>query len=59
MLGGALAWWLSHSLLQTDEAFTSNEVTTITMAGWALGFMIGIGAFTGPWRWMLGPRPDA
>ncbi len=24
------------------------------MAGWALGFMIGIGAFTGPWRWMLG-----
>ena len=24
------------------------------MAGWALGFMIGIGAFHGPWRWMLG-----
>ncbi len=24
------------------------------MCGWALGFMIGIGAFHGPWRWMLG-----
>ena len=54
VIGGALAWWLSHSMLQTDEPVTSNQVTTITMAGWAIGFMIGIGAFTGPWRWMLG-----
>ena len=24
------------------------------MSGWAIGFMVGIGAFHGPWRWLLG-----
>ncbi len=58
LLGGlvlaAISWFLAHHFLQTDEPKTSNQVTTITMVGWAVGFMIGIGAFNGPWRWMLG-----
>jgi cytochrome c oxidase subunit 1 len=54
LVGGAVAWYLSHTFLQTDEPYTSNQVTTITMVGWAIGFMMGIGAFRGPWRWMLG-----
>jgi cytochrome c oxidase subunit 1 len=31
-----------------------NRVTLTTMFGWVLGFMIGIGAFNGPFRWLLG-----
>jgi cytochrome c oxidase subunit I len=54
LIGGALAWFVAHRYLQTDEPFTSNQVTTIMLIGWAIGFMIGIGAFRGPWRWMLG-----
>jgi cytochrome c oxidase subunit I len=51
---GALAWALAHHYLQTDEPSSSNPVVTITMVGWAIGFMIGIGAFHAPWRWMMG-----
>ncbi len=54
LIGGFVAWWLGHEYLQTDEPDSSNQVITVMMAGWALGFMIGIGAFRGPWRWMLG-----
>jgi cytochrome c oxidase subunit I len=54
LIGGGLAWFVAHHYLQTDESFTSNQVTTIMLIGWAVGFMIGIGAFRGPWRWMLG-----
>ncbi len=54
LIGGFIAWWLAHEYLQTDEPSTSNQVITIMMCGWALGFMIGIGAFHGPLRWMLG-----
>src|SRR5579875_282235 len=51
---GAIAWLLAHHFLQTDEPASSDQVTTITLVGWAIGFMLGIGAFRGPWRWMLG-----
>ena len=54
---GAIAWLLAHHFLQTDDPSSSDQVTTITLAGWAIGFMIGIGAFRGPWRWMLGLDP--
>src|SRR5664279_1521890 len=51
---GFVSWALAHHFLQTDEPVTSDQVTCITMVGWAIGFMLGIGAFRGPWRWMLG-----
>ena len=31
-----------------------NRITLITMFGWVIGFMIGIGAFNGVVRWILG-----
>lgn len=31
-----------------------NRVTLTTMAGWVVGFMLGIGAFNGPVRWFFG-----
>lgn len=35
-----------------------NRVTLTTMFAWVLGFMIGIGAFNGPFRWLLGKDLD-
>ncbi len=35
-----------------------NRVTLTTMIGWVLGFMIGIGAFNGPIRWLSGKDLD-
>jgi cytochrome c oxidase subunit I len=51
---GFLGWIVSHHFLQTDDPATSNQVTIVTMACWAVGFMAGIGAFNGPFRWFLG-----
>ena len=51
---GFIAWYLGHKFLQTDEPSTSNQVITIMMGGWTVGFMAGIGAFRGPIRWLLG-----
>jgi hypothetical protein len=31
-----------------------NRIALATMFGWVIGFMIGIGAFNGPFRWLLG-----
>jgi len=56
LAGGVLAligWFVSHVTLQ-DGDHGSNQVVLITMACWALGFMIGIGAFNGPINWLLG-----
>ena len=54
-VAGALLFWLaSHHLLNGDDPQGNDGVTMITMTGWFLGFMLGIGAFRGPWRWMLG-----
>lgn len=50
---GAIGWAVSHSLLQSD-AYGSDQVACITMVCWLLGFMIGIGALVGPWRWLIG-----
>jgi cytochrome c oxidase subunit 1 len=50
-----ISWYLAyHFLFDGENPNSSNEVACIAMAGWALGFMIGIGAFTGPFRWLLG-----
>ncbi|MGH3634600.1 MAG: cytochrome c oxidase subunit I [Mycobacterium sp.] len=55
---GAIAWALAHHFLQTDDARTSDQVVLITLTGWAIGFMAGIGAFNGPVRWLLGRDPS-
>jgi cytochrome c oxidase subunit 1 len=38
-----------------DDAIHEVDVrATATMVGWAVGFMAGLGAFTGPFRWLVG-----
>jgi cytochrome c oxidase subunit 1 len=54
LIGGYVFWLLAHHFLQTDEPFTSDRVVTLTMLGWAIGFLVGIGAFHGPWTWLMG-----
>ena len=49
---GAIAWFLAHHFIHTP--WGSDATTNITFAGWGVGFMIGIGAFVGPVRWMDG-----
>jgi cytochrome c oxidase subunit 1 len=36
-----------------DFPFYGDQVIISTMIGWALGFMIGVGAFVGPYRWLM------
>src|SRR5579875_2485324 len=50
-----VAWYLSyHFMFSSDDPNTSNIVATLTMAAWAIGFLVGMGAFNGPFRWLLG-----
>jgi cytochrome c oxidase subunit I len=56
-----IAHWLATSLLPApgpDDApggvHLMNQVHIITMAGWAIGFLGGLGAFAGPFRWVRG-----
>jgi len=51
---GAAAWLVSHHFMSIADPQDSDRVTVITMIGWVLGFMIGIGAFRGPLLWLLG-----
>ena len=61
VLGVALAtgaWFLSNGVLPSPEELGDNHKNTavvlITLCTWALGFLIGVGAFVGPVRWLLG-----
>ncbi|MGB8650440.1 MAG: cbb3-type cytochrome c oxidase subunit I, partial [Mycobacteriales bacterium] len=54
--GGVFAligWLLTHHFLQSHDQ-GSDQVVILTMASWVLGFLAGIGAFNGPFRWLLG-----
>ncbi len=50
----AVAWLLSHSLLDSAGTFFQDQVATITFIGWVVGFLLGIGAFNGPINWFRG-----
>jgi cytochrome c oxidase subunit 1 len=54
---GAIGWYVAHMLWQ-DGDHGSDQVVLVTLSCWALGFMIGIGAFNGPISWLLGKDPD-
>ncbi len=47
-----LAAWLLPD--PTDGSHKNDSVALISMAGWAIGFLVGVGAFIGPFRWLLG-----
>ncbi|MGD0749181.1 MAG: cbb3-type cytochrome c oxidase subunit I [Acidimicrobiales bacterium] len=50
---GAIGWALSHQFLQGSN-WGTDMVVTVTMAGWVIGLLLGIGAFNAPVLWMLG-----
>ncbi len=53
----ALVFNLVAKSFAKDAVHEVDVRATATMVGWAIGFMAGMGAFTGPFRWMVGPRP--
>ncbi len=48
----AIFWAIFRPLLHSPWA--DDAVVNLTFLGWAIGFMVGIGAFTGPLRWAGG-----
>ena len=61
-LGIAMAflfWYLARTFLpqNTDGSYIKTRLdqqVLITLIGWFIGFMVGIGALIGPFRWLLG-----
>lgn len=52
-------WYLARTFLpqNTEGSFIKtreDQVVLLAMIGWFIGFMIGIGALIGPFRWVLG-----
>ncbi|MBJ7507463.1 MAG: hypothetical protein JHC72_08700, partial [Candidatus Nanopelagicus sp.] len=47
-------YWLSKSWFDINEAREINKILTLSMIAWCIGFLIGIGAFIGPFRWLIG-----
>ena len=38
----------------TQDINNHNQALIASMLMWSVGFLVGIGAFIGPWRWMIG-----
>lgn len=58
-IGAILFWYLAKAVLpaNTEESFiktNQDQYVLLSMIGWLIGFMIGIGALIGPFRWLLG-----
>ena len=58
-LAAIITWRLSLALLPADSEsaplFTrEDKITLLSMIAWFVGFMAGIGALIGPFRWVLG-----
>lgn len=55
---GAIFCWGTYYSLRAGRDMTNehniNKVLIISMFMWCLGFMIGIGALIGPFRWLIG-----
>ena len=57
IVGAFIGWIVSHALLQGSN-WGTDMVVTVTLMSWAIFFLIGMGAFNAPFRWMLGHDPD-
>jgi len=51
---GFAAWALSHHFLDDSGQGFADQVTVLTGCGWVVGFLLGIGALTGPGKWFTG-----
>lgn len=56
VLLAAATWWLTNATFPTLEEgdHKADAVTILTLSAWVVGFLIGVGAFVGPVRWLLG-----
>jgi len=55
VLLAVIAHYVAKRFIPMDETGTvfMDRVVITTMFGWTIGFMAGIGAFVGPYRWMM------
>ncbi len=51
-----VAWLLANAFFPVlDEGNHKDDaVWLVTLAGWGVGFLVGVGAFVGPFRWLVG-----
>ena len=59
IIGAILFWYLAKAILpaNTDGSYIKtnrDQYVLFSMIGWFIGFMTGIGALIGPFRWLLG-----
>lgn len=59
IIGAIVFWYLAKVILpaNTEESFiktNEDQYVLFSMIGWFIGFMTGIGALIGPFRWLLG-----
>ena len=59
IIGAILFWYLAKAILpaNTDGSYiktNEDQYVIFSMIGWFIGFMTGIGALIGPFRWLLG-----
>jgi len=47
-------YFWGKSMWDRQEAVMENRILTLSMFAWCIGFLIGIGAFIGPFRWLIG-----
>jgi cytochrome c oxidase subunit 1 len=58
-ISAIVVWRLSLALLPADSEFAplftrEDKITLLSMIAWFVGFMTGIGALIGPFRWLRG-----
>ena len=53
LLHGAIAP-VDHGVVQSLEPHQNDQLLIGTMMAWSVGFLVGIGAFIGPFRWLIG-----
>ena len=49
----ATYFW-GKSMWDMEEPNQQNRILILSMFAWSIGFLIGIGAFIGPFRWLIG-----
>ncbi|MEI7549553.1 MAG: cbb3-type cytochrome c oxidase subunit I [Actinomycetes bacterium] len=49
----AMYFW-GKSMWDVEVPMEENRLLTLSMFAWCIGFLIGIGAFIGPFRWLIG-----
>ncbi len=59
IIGAIVFWYLAKAILpaNTDGSYIKSnrdQYVLFSMIGWLIGFMTGIGALIGPFRWLLG-----